>query len=178
MIYTTILVIFVIAILAVLIVASQKPGDFLISRSINIKAKPESIFPLINDFHEWEKWSPYEHIDADLKKTFSGTKSGIGTIYEYEGKKAGAGRMEITASNESDKITLKLILIKPIPADNIVNFKLEQKDDVTKVTWEMKGKNKLLNKIADLVLNIDKLVGKDFEKGLKDLKKVVEKNEN
>jgi len=175
MIFTTILAILAIAILVVLLLASQKPDDFLISRSIDIKAKPEVIFPLINDFHEWEKWSPYEHIDADLKKTFSGSKRGVGAVYEYDGKKSGAGRMEITDSNEANKIDLRLLLIKPMPADNVVNFSLEHNGNITKVTWQMTGKNKLVNKIADLILNIDKLVGKDFEKGLENLKKVVEK---
>lgn len=176
MIFTTILVIIVIAILVILLLSSQKPDDFLISRSTDIKATPEAIYPLINNFHEWEKWSPYEHIDADLKKTFSGSKSGVGAVYEYDGKKAGAGRMEITDSNEPNKIDLRLLLIKPMPADNIVNFNLEYKGNLTKVTWQMTGKNKLVNKIADLILDIDKLVGKDFEKGLKSLKEVVEKN--
>jgi hypothetical protein len=171
MIYLLILVLIVVVVVAI---ASQKPDDFVISRSTTIKAKPEVIFSLINDFHEWEKWSPYEALDADLKKTFSGSKKGVGAIYEYDGKKAGAGKMEITKTSEPNEIVSNLTIIRPMQADNIAKFTLEQKDDSTIVTWSLSGHNKLVNKIADLILNIDKLVGKDFEKGLADLKRVVE----
>lgn len=175
MIYLIILGVIVVAIVVVLAIASQRPDEFRISRSTDVKSEPKVIFDLINDFHEWEKWSPYENIDADLKKTFSGSKKGVGAIYQYDGKKAGAGKMEITQINEPTEIVSNLTIIRPMQADNIATFTLESKGNFTTVTWSLSGHNNFVNKIVGLVLNIDKLVGKDFEKGLKSLKNVVEK---
>ncbi|TIW65041.1 MAG: polyketide cyclase, partial [Mesorhizobium sp.] len=112
--FTTILTILIVAIAAVLIYAATRPNDFVVSRSAIIKAPPEAIYPLINDFTRWPEWSPYEKLDPDMKRTLSGAESGKGAAYAWEGNgKAGVGRMEITSSVPSSLVALKLDFEKP-----------------------------------------------------------------
>jgi carbon monoxide dehydrogenase subunit G len=157
------------------VLTSQNPDDFNITRSVNIKAEPKIVFDLVNDFKEWSKWSPYEAMDPELKKTYSGTDRGVGAVYEYDGKKVGAGRMEITDSKEPRQIKVDLDFISPMQAKNKAEFSFEKDGEFTKTTWSMTGKYNLMSKIASLVLNIDKMVGKDFETGLESIKKITEK---
>jgi carbon monoxide dehydrogenase subunit G len=168
------IIVLVIVAVLILVLASQKPDDFVVSRSIDVKAKPEKIFPLVNDFHEWAKWSPYEHMDANLKKTFSGSPKGVGAIYQYEGEKTGMGIMEITQIQEPNQIEANLSFIKPMKAENIAKFHFVDNDGSTKVTWSMSGKYGFMSKVVSIFLDLDKLVGKDFEKGLENIKGIVE----
>src|SRR5438270_414970 len=114
-----VVVVLVVGIAAVLGFAAIKPDKFRIQRAANIKAPLEKIFPLINDFHNWASWSPWEKLDPALKRTYSGADSGQGAVYEWEGnKKVGQGRMEIMESSPSSKITIKLDFLKPFEAHN------------------------------------------------------------
>jgi uncharacterized protein YndB with AHSA1/START domain len=166
----------VVLIAAVLIIAATKPDTFRIERSANIKAPPERIFALINDFHNWAAWSPWEKMDPNLKRTFSGTASGTGAIYEWEGnKKVGQGRMEIKESSPSRKITIQLDFLKPFEAHNTAEFTLDPVGDSTDVNWAMYGRQPFMFKVVKLFINMEKLVGRDFEAGLANLKAQTEK---
>jgi uncharacterized protein YndB with AHSA1/START domain len=166
----------VVLIAAVLIIAATKPDTFRIERSAGMKAPPERIFALINDFHNWSAWSPWEKLDPDLKRTFSGQPSGAGAIYEWEGnKKVGQGRMEIKESSPSRKVTIQLDFLKPFEAHNTAEFTLEPVGDLTNVNWAMHGRQPFMFKVVKLFINMEKLVGKDFETGLANLKAQTEK---
>src|SRR5437879_6101460 len=110
---------------------------FRVERSIVIEAPPQDIFPLIDDFRRWEAWSPYEKMDANLAKTFSGPTHGVGAAYAWVGRKAGSGSMEITQSTLSSKVVIKLEFTKPMTAHNTAEFTLEPQGKGTKVTWAM-----------------------------------------
>ncbi|MCV3211788.1 SRPBCC family protein [Mesorhizobium sp. YC-39] len=173
---TTVLIILVVLIAALLIYAAMKPDNFTVSRSASIKAPPEAIFPLINDFKRWTVWSPYEKLDPDMKRTLSGADSGKGAAYAWEGNgKAGAGRMEITKSVPSSLVALKLDFEKPFKANNTVDFTLVPAGNNTAVTWAMHGRYPFIAKLMGIFINMDRMVGKDFETGLANLKSAAEK---
>lgn len=168
-------IIIVVILAAILIYAATKPDTFLVERTANIKAPPEKIFALINDFHLWEAWTPYNK-DPAMKKTYSGTQSGVGAIYEWDGnKEVGTGSVEITESSLPSKITIKLDMSKPLECHNIVQFTIKPNDASTDVTWSLHGPNSYTSKIMGLFINMDTMVGKDFETGLARLKSLAEK---
>lgn len=169
-------VIVVIGVAALLGLTMTMPNTFRVQRSATMKAPPEKIFPLINDFHQWPSWSPWEKLDPAMKRTHSGPASGPGAVYEWEGnKQVGKGRMEITEASPPSKLTLKLDFLKPFEAHNTVDFLLDRQGDATNVTWAMYGPQGFMFKVMHLFFNMDKMVGKDYEKGLANLKAIVEK---
>jgi len=173
--FSTILIVLVVIIAAVLIYAATRPNDFVVSRSASIKASPEAIFPLINDFHRWPTWSPYEKLDPEMKRTLSGADSGKGAAYAWQGNgKAGVGRMEITNSVPSSLVSLKLDFEKPFRANNTVDFTLKPSGENTTVSWAMRGGRPFIAKLMGLFMNFDTLIGKDFEAGLANLKRAVD----
>ncbi|MFZ2682079.1 MAG: SRPBCC family protein [Patescibacteria group bacterium] len=151
-----------------------KPANFLYSRSLEIKAPADKIFPLINDFKEWVKWSPYEKKDLNMSKEFSGSQSGVGAKYAWSGKKSGVGKMEIVESASPIKINIKLSFTKPMKAENDALFMLESLGETTKVTWTMSGQQPMIARFIGMFINMDKLIAKDFEAGLKNLAAEVE----
>jgi carbon monoxide dehydrogenase subunit G len=166
-------IIVLIALISVL--ASTKPDIIRVHRVANIKAPSEKIFNLINDFHRWSAWSPYEKLDPAMKKTLSGAARGRGAVYEWEGKgKAGMGRMEITESLPASKITIQLDFIKPFEGHNVAEFTLKPSGDTTDVTWAMQGPAPFISKVMQVFFNLDRLIGKDFEVGLANLKTLAE----
>lgn len=174
--FKIIAIVIVVLIAALLIYAATKPDTFRVQRSTSIKAPPEKIFALINDFHSWGAWSPYEKKDPAMKRTMSGAANGNGAVYEWEGdKNVGKGRMEITESSPPTKVTLKLDFVKPFETHNIVDFTLEPKGDSTNVTWAMHGPSPYISKIIGIFINMDSMIGKDFETGLANLKTISEK---
>jgi hypothetical protein len=166
----------IIGLLAVLMVfAATRPGTFHIERSTGIKASPGKIFPLINDFHQWDSWTPFNK-DPAMKKTFSGPASGVGAISAWDGNSdVGQGSIEITESVPTTKIVMDLNLIKPFKGHNRVEFTLQPTADATTVTWAMNGTNTYLCKLMGIFISMDKMVGKDFAAGLASLKSVAEK---
>jgi uncharacterized protein YndB with AHSA1/START domain len=155
----------------VLILALTKPDTFRVERTTSIKAPPEKIFPLLNDFQSWSAWSPYEKKDPAMKRTFSGPPSGKGAIYEWDGDKSvGQGRMEIMRSTPPSNVTLDLDFVKPFEAHNTVVFTLAPQGDSTTVTWAMQGPANFISKVMQVFINMDKMVGTDFEAGLANLK--------
>ena len=166
----------VVLIAAVLIFSATRPDTFSVQRALLIKASPEKIFPLINDFHNWSTWSPWEKMDLAMKKTHSGSASGKGAVYAWEGNnKVGQGSMEITESFPSEKIIMKLDFIKPFEGHNIAEFTLQPQGDATNVQWVMHGPSPYISKVIGLFCNMDNLIGKDFETGLANLKTLAEK---
>jgi hypothetical protein len=171
----TIAIVVVVLIAAILVYAATRPDSFHIERSLSIKAAPEKIFPLINDFHEWDAWTPYNK-DPAMKKTFSGNASGKGAAYAWEGnKEVGQGNIEITQSSPPKKVALDLHMIKPFEGHNQVEFTLKPNGDSTTVTWAMDGKQNFMVKVVGLFFSMDNMVGKDFEAGLAKLKAIAEK---
>jgi hypothetical protein len=169
-------VILAIAIAVILILAANKPVTFRVQRAASIKAPAERIFPLINDFHQWGGWSPWEQKDPAMKRTFSGADSGKGAVYAWEGdKNVGTGRMEILDTSVPTKIVIKLDFFKPFEAHNTAEFTMLPQGDATNLTWLMHGPAPFMHRVMQLFMNFDKLIGKDFEAGLANLKKLTEK---
>ena len=161
------------AIAGVLGIAARKPDTFRVQRTTVIGAPPESIHPLIDDFHRWAEWSPYEKLDPEMKKTYSGAASGRGAAYAWEGTRSGIGRMEITGTTP-ERITIQLDFTKPFEAHNIATFTLQPRAGGTEVTWAMDGPAPFAHKVMGVFVNMDNLVGKDFAAGLANLKAIVE----
>jgi hypothetical protein len=164
-------VVIVVAVAVVLILAARKPDVFRIERTASIKAAPEAIFPFINDFHRWGAWSPWEVKDPAMTRTFSGPDSGTGSAYAWEGNKdVGKGRMQITEAVAPSRIALDLDFEKPFEAHNKVEFTLVESAGTTTVTWVMHGPTPFFSKIFHVFMDMDKLVGADFEAGLAKLR--------
>lgn len=158
-----------------LIVVAMQPNAFHITRSAGITAPPEKIFPHINDLHKWEAWSPWAKMDPNCKLTYNGSPTGIGAGYAWAGnRKVGEGRMTITESRLNELIRIKLEFFKPFKATNTAEFTFKPEGNQTLVTWSMSGTNNFMGKAFGLIMNCDKMVGGDFEKGLAAMKSVAE----
>jgi uncharacterized protein YndB with AHSA1/START domain len=160
----------------ILLFAATRPDAFRVERSASIKAPPEKIFAFISDFHLWTAWSPWENIDPALKRTYSGAAGGKGAVYAWEGNsKVGAGRMEILEAAPGSKIAIKLDFFKPFEGHNVAEFTFNRKEEVTTVTWAMFGPSPYMSKVMGLVINMDRMVGGQFDTGLANLKSISEK---
>ena len=169
-------VVLAIAIAVVLILAATKPNTFSVQRAITVRAPAEKIFPLIDDFHQWRSWSPYEDRDPALKRSYEGPASGKGAVYGWEGNKnVGSGRMEILEASTPSKIVIKLDFLAPFEAHNTAEFTMLPQGGGTHVTWLMHGPAPFMNKLMQVFMNLDRMIGKDFEAGLVNLKTVTEK---
>lgn len=169
-------IVIVVLVSGVLIFAATKPDTFSVQRAAGVKAPPEKVFALINDFKRWDAWSPWEKKDPAMKRTWGATTSGKGATYAWDGNSdVGQGSMEITDSVAPSRVTLKLDFVKPFEGHNIVEFTLEPKGDVTNVNWAMRGPAPFLSKVMQVFCNMDSMVGKDFEAGLANLKAAAEK---
>ena len=160
----------------VLAFASTRPDTFRVKRMSTIKAPPDRIFPLVNDFKRWGAWSPYENKDPNLKRSYGGSPAGEGATYAWEGNKdVGAGRMEIVEASAPGRVAIKLDFTRPFEAHNMVVFSMVPAGDATEVTWDMQGPASYLSKLIGVFINMDRMVGKDFEVGLAKLKAAAEK---
>ena len=170
------ILIVVLALVAVIsILAALQPNHYHIERSATINAPASVVFAQVNDFHKWEAWSPWAKIDPAMKQAYEGTQSGTGAIYTWAGNnQVGEGRMTITESHPSDLIKIKLEFIKPWSATNATDFAFKPQGNQTAVTWTMDGDNNFMGKAFGLFMNMDKMVGGDFEKGLAQMKSVAE----
>jgi polyketide cyclase/dehydrase/lipid transport protein len=166
-----------VAIAVVLVLASMKPDSFTIRRSAVMQAPAERIFPWINDFQHWTKWSPWENRDPALKRSFSGPESGKGAIYAWDGNRnVGSGRMEILDASSPSRILIKLDFFKPFEAHNTAEFTFAPGRDAsaTNVIWVMRGPSSFMSKVMQVFMNFDAMIGRDFETGLANLKKLTE----
>jgi len=163
-----------IALLFVIVIAGQ-PDEFKLSRSAKISAPAEKIFPHVNDLHSWDAWSPWAKLDPNAKPSFEGAASGTGAAMAWSGNcKVGVGKMTITESQPSSVIRFRLDFEKPMKATNMVEFTFLPDGAATIVTWSMAGKNSLGGKVFGLLMNCDKMVGTQYEKGLASLKAIAE----
>ena len=166
----------VLVIAAVLVYAATRPGSLHVERSATINAPPEKIFPLIDDFHQWGAWSPYEKIDPAMKRTYSGAALGEGAVYQWNGNsQVGAGRMEITDTSQPSRITIKLDFTAPLEGHDVATFVLALRGDATTVTWSMDGPTPYVGKLIGVFMNMDAMVGDAFADGLANLKAIAEK---
>jgi len=131
------------------------------------------VFAHINDFHEWAKWSPWEKMDTDLKKTFSGPRAGVGSVYSWVGKKTGEGTMTIQEVSPQ-RTAIQLELTKPMAATNLAEFIATPAGNGVTLSWVMSGRNTAMGKVFGMVMSMDKMIGNDFERGLADLKAISE----
>ena len=170
------LAIAVVAVLAALvIVIAMQPATFQVQRAATIAAPPAIVFAHVNDFHKWEAWSPWAKLDPEMKTTYSGEPAGKGAVYAWTGNsEVGEGRMTILESQPGERVEIKLEFLKPFAATNIAVLAFKPEGDGTAVTWTMDGNNTFITKAVGLVMNMDKMIGADFEKGLATLKAVVE----
>ncbi len=146
---------------------ATRPGEFRTERSLDINASPATLFALINDFHEWAAWSPWEKMDPTMTKSYEGPSAGKGAVYRWHGNnKVGEGVMTILESNPDSRIDVQLQFIKPFAATNKAIFTLVQAGTSTKVTWAMEGNKNFMMKAFGVFMNMDELVGTDFERGL------------
>ena len=169
-------IVIALAIAGILILAAMQPDTFRFERKSTIKAPPEKIFAILNDFKQWGLWSPWEKKDPAMQRNFGTATSGKGATYAWEGNKdVGVGNMEIAESTPPSKLAIKLNFVKPFEASNLVNFTLTPAAGGTEVAWSMEGKSNFISKIMYLFMSMDKMVGPDFEAGLANLKAVAEK---
>jgi len=167
----------VVAIVVILILAAMKPSEFVVERSVTVNTTPEKIAPLINDFHNWNEWSPWAKLDPAMKASFSGAPAGVGSVYEWDGNsKVGKGRMEIR-SIQPAKTSIKLDFLKPFEGHNTADFVLEPEgNSATRVTWVMYGPLTFIpGKVMSVFTNMDNIIGDDFQRGLSNLKAAAEK---
>ena len=157
------------------IVVAARPAEYRIIRTASITAPPAVVFGLVNDFRKWEAWSPWEGLDPALKRIYEGASAGTGAIYSWAGdNKVGEGRMTITESRPSDLIRIKLEFLKPFKATNPTEFTFKSEHNHTVVSWTMTGRNNFLFKAAHLLMNMEKMLGSQFDQGLAQMKAVAE----
>lgn len=166
-----------VALIALLLIfATTRPDTFRVERSIVIKADPAKVYALLNDFHAFASWSPWQKLDPAMKVTHAGAPSGKGAIYTWDGNDdVGAGRMEILQTEPNTRVLVKLDFFKPFEAHNTSEYTLAQAAGVTTVTWAMFGPNPYVSKLMGIFVSMDTMIGKDFERGLANLKAVSEK---
>jgi hypothetical protein len=168
-------VVLVVAIAGILLYATTKPDSFRVQRVVLINAPSDKVFPLINDIKAWTAWSPYEKKDPAMKRSYGAVTAGKGATYAWDGdKNVGQGSIEMIESGPR-KIVIKLDFLKPFEAHNMGEFLLEPKGDSTSVTWATYGPSPYISKVVGTFINIDDMIGRDFEKGLADLKAAAEK---
>ena len=164
------------AVIGVLGVAATRPDSFSVRRSAQIEAPPERIYPLIDDLTRWRAWSPWERKDPAMKRSFSGPPRGKGAAYAWDGNKdVGQGRMEIADAAAPSRLTLKLDFVQPFEAHNQVDFTLERRGEATQVVWAMHGPMPFVSRVISVFIDMDRMIGADFEAGLTNLKAVAEK---
>ncbi len=164
-----------IIIVVFLIVVALQPPEYRVARSATISAPPAAVFAQVNDFHKWEAWNPWGKIDPTMKQTFAGAPAGTGAVYSWAGnKEVGEGRMTITESRPNELIRITLDFFKPFAATSIAELTFKPEGNQTAVIWSMSGEKNFMAKAIHLFMNMDKMIGDQFEKGLVDMKAAAE----
>jgi len=170
-----IVVMIVVLVAVVLVLVLKQPTHYQVERSATINAPAPVVFGLVNDFHKWDSWSPWAKLDPNMRTNFEGAPAGNGAMYSWSGNsQVGEGKMTITESRPSDLIKIKLDFIKPFAATNATDFVFTPAGNATNVKWTMSGDNNFIGKAFSLFMNMDKMIGSDFEKGLAQMKTVAE----
>jgi len=156
-------------------VVAMQPSEFRVARTATIAAPAPAVFNQVNDFHNWAAWNPWATLDPGMKQTYEGAPAGTGAIYTWAGnRQVGEGRMTLTESRPSDLIRIRLEFLKPLAAVSTAEFTFKPEGKQTVVTWSMVGRNNFMAKAVHLVMNIDRMIGGNFEQGLARMKAVVE----
>lgn len=155
-------------------IVATRPSEYQVSRSTTIDAPPAEVFAEVNDFHRWT-WNPWSKLDPNIQLTYGGPESGVGSTYSWVGNnQVGTGKMTILESRPAELVRIKLEFLKPMPGESLADFTFVPKGNQTLVTWNMSGKNNFISKAICLVMNMDKMIGGQFEKGLAAMKSAVE----
>jgi hypothetical protein len=158
-----------------IVIVATRPSDFRVARSMAIAAPAEVVFAQVNDFHNWEEWSPWAKLDPNARNTYGGAAAGVGAKFAWSGNaKVGEGNMTITQSRPNELVGISLEFIKPFKANNMAEFTFKEQDGETIVNWSMSGKNNFIGKALGLFINCDKMCGAMFEKGLAQMKSLSE----
>jgi hypothetical protein len=172
-----ILVVLAVLLIVLIVTIAMRPSEFRITRSTRILVRPSAVFPLVNDFRQWAAWSPWEHRDPNMTRSCEGPASGVGAVYRWAGnKEVGEGGITITDSRADESIRMRLEFLKPFKSTNTTEFTFapEAGGPATNVTWTMTGRNNFMGKAFGLFMDMDRLIGADFEKGLAAMKVAAE----
>jgi len=170
-----ILIAIVVVVVLFVVIVATRPSEFRITRKATMSAPASAIFAQVNDFHNWDVWSPWAKLDPNMKHTFEGPASGVGASHSWSGNnKVGEGNATITESQPHDRIVIRLEFLRPFTATNTAEFLFQPTGNQTAVTWNMYGTNNFMGKAFGMIMNMDKMVGRDFEKGLASMKTLVE----
>lgn len=162
-------------VVVLVVIITLQPSQFRVARSTTISAPSAVVFAQVNDFQKWEAWNPWGKIDPAMRQTYEGAPSGVGAVYSWVGNnEVGEGRMTITESRPSDLIRIKLEFFKPFAATNSAEFTFKPEGSQTVATWSMSGNKNFMAKAIHLVMNMDKMIGGQFEKGLAQMKAIAE----
>jgi uncharacterized protein YndB with AHSA1/START domain len=173
--FKKILIVVLLLVVVLVVVVAVQPPQFRIERTTTVRAPAADVFAQVNDLHKWEAWSPWAKLDPAMKQTYDGPPAGTGATSSWSGnKEVGEGRMTITDSRPNELVRVKLEFLKPFKATNTAEFKIQPQGDQTMVTWSMYGEKDFMMKAVHLFMNMDKMVGTDFEKGLARLKAEIE----
>ena len=171
----TILIVLAVIVVVFVVVVAMQPSEFRVARSTTVSAPPGTAFAQVNDFHKWEAWNPWGKIDPAMKQTYEGAPTGTGAINTWIGnKEVGEGRMTIIESRPSDLIRIKMEFFKPFAGISTAEFTFKPEGKQTAVTWSMAGDKNFMAKAIHLFMNMDKMIGGQFEKGLAEMKSIVE----
>jgi Polyketide cyclase / dehydrase and lipid transport len=163
------------AVATIAIRVSRQPADFRIQRSAVFAAPASAAFALVNDFHQWPGWSPWAKLDPNMTVQYEGAQAGVGSSYAWSGnKKVGSGKMTINDSQADRRVGLALEFVTPFKASNVGEFKFEPAPQGVRVTWTMTGTRDFMGKLFAFFVDVDKMVGGDFEKGLAAMKALAE----
>ena len=170
-----ILLVLIALIVGFAIYVSRQPSEFRVERSLTIAAPAAKIFTLVNDFHQWDAWSPWAKLDPNATHAIEGTGEGVGAIMRWSGNsEVGQGSMTITESKQNELVQYKLEMLKPFPGNNTSEFNLKADGDKTTVTWSMYGENDFIHKAMGVIFNCKKMVGERFDQGLENIKTLAE----
>jgi len=162
-------------VLVLAVIVAWRPSEFRIERTTVIAAPPAAVFAQVNDFHKWEAWNPWGKMDPAMKQAYEGAPAGVGAVYTWAGnRQVGEGRMTITESRPNDLIRVRLEFLKPVANTSLAEFTFKLQGTQTAVTWSMTGTNNFMAKAFHLVMNMDRMIGGQFDKGLADMKSAVE----
>jgi uncharacterized protein YndB with AHSA1/START domain len=169
------LLVLVLIVVGLVIVIASRPSEFRVERTTVVAAPPAAVFAQVNDFHKWDAWNPWAKMDPALKQTYEGAPAGAGAVYTWAGnRQVGEGRMTIVESRPNDLIRVRLEFLKPFANTSLAEFTFKPQGTQTAVTWSMTGTNNFMAKAFHLVMNMDRMIGGQFDKGLADMKSTVE----
>jgi len=162
-------------IIVICVIASFQSDDMNVTRSTTTSAQPETVFKIVNDFSQWDSWSPWSKIDPDMKATLEGPKEGVGAVYHWSGNsEVGEGTTRLVESIPSEKVAMKLEFVRPFAGTSDVQFTFAPEGAGTKVTWAMQSKKPFMGKVVGLFMDCEKMCGDQFNEGLANLKKIAE----